>query len=92
MKKTNIETAPEVKTASYGQSFKVKPSFKAELLKAIGDYPFNNIAGIINAINVTTIDEHTLNQVMQAIGQFPYVKVEALISNINAYIEPIIEE
>lgn len=86
------DTASEIKTAAYGQSFKLKPSFKAELLKSIGEYPFNSIAGIINAADAPVVDEQTLNQIMSAVGQFPYIKVEQFIRTVNEHIEPIIEE
>jgi len=79
-------------TAAYVPTYKIKKEFKPALLKAIGDRPFNEIAALMNAINVPTIDHTTLNQVVNAIGSFPYAKVENIMQNITTYIEQVIPE
>ena len=84
--------APAVETAAYVPTYKVSPEFKQELLKSIGDRPFNEIAGLINAVNVPTLDHQTLVQVINAIGQFPYVKVEKILTNINDYVTQVVED
>ena len=87
----NAQTAQTVETNAYVPTYKVKPEFKQALLQAIGDRPFNEISGLINAINVPVLDHNTLTQVINVIGQFPYVKVEKLLSSINLYIEQVVE-
>jgi hypothetical protein len=87
-----VDATQKVEQDSYVPTYKVKPEFKQAVLQAIGDRPFNEIAGLINAINVATIDHNTLDQVIKAIGQFPYVRVEKIITNINAFVEQVIPE
>jgi hypothetical protein len=96
-----VETKPEVKvnanqaveTAAYTPQYKIKPEFKQAVLKALGaKRAFNEIAGIINAINVPKMDHQTLTQVINVLGQFPYNDVEAVIINVNNYIELIVED
>ena len=87
-----VDAVQKVEQDSYVPTYKIKPEFKQAVLQVIGDRPFNEIAGLINAINVTTMDHNTLDQVIKVIGQFPYVKVEKLITNINAFVEQVIPE
>ena len=82
----------QVETQDYVPSYKVKPEFKQAILQAIGDAPFNQIAGIVNAVNVDTLDHNTLTQIVNALGNFPYVKVADLLTNVNSYIEQNIED
>jgi len=82
----------QVETANYTPTYRVKPEFKQAVLKAIGNRPFNEIAGLINAINVPTIDHQTLTQVINVLGQFPYTAVEGLITNINSFVEQVIDD
>jgi len=97
---SNLEAAPnstvdatqKVETNAYVPTYKVKPDFKKALLQAIGDRPFNEIAGLINAIDVEVIDHQTLTQIMNAIGQFPYVRVEPIMKNVSKYVEQVIED
>ena len=77
---------------AYVPTYKVKPEFKQAVLQAIGDRPFNEIAGLINAINVPVMDHNTLTQVINVIGQFPYVRVEKLLENVNQFVEQNIPE
>jgi hypothetical protein len=84
--------APQVETASYVPTYRVKPEFKQEILKAIGDRPFNEIAGLMNAINAETIDHNTLTQILNVLGKFPYTKVMGIMANVNSFIEQIIED
>jgi hypothetical protein len=81
-----------IETCAYVPTYKIKPEFKKAVLQAIGDRPFNEIAGLINAIDVNTIDHQTLSQIINAIGQFPYTRVENLLKNISNYVEQIIED
>ncbi|MBW3020869.1 hypothetical protein KY334_06240 [Candidatus Woesearchaeota archaeon] len=87
-----LDTKQPVETDAYVPTYKVKPELKQAVLQAIGDRPFNEIAGLINAINVPTMDHQTLTQVINVIGQFPYVRVEKLLQNVNSYVEQVIPE
>jgi len=97
-KDAKIETTPgldanqQVETNAYVPTYKVKPEFKEAIVKAIGQQPFNQTAGIINAINVEVIDHNTLTQLINVIGNFPYIQVAHLLTNVNTYVEQIIEE
>ena len=87
-----VDSAQKIETDAYVPTYRVKPEFKQHLLQAIGDRPFNEIAGLINAVNVEVIDHNTLTQIINVIGQFPYVRVEKLLANINSYVEQIVED
>lgn len=89
---TPVDQAQAAETATYVPTYKVKPEFKQALLQSIGDRPFNEIAGLVNAINVDVLDHNTLVQIINAIGQFPYVRVEKLLTNINDYVVQITED
>ena len=89
---TAVDPGQEVETDTYVPTYKVKPELKQAVLKAIGDRPFNEIAGLINAINVPTMDHNTLTQVINVIGNFPYVRVEKLLQNINTLVEQVVPE
>ena len=88
---TPVDSAQKIETDAYVPTYKIKPEFKATLLKAIGDRPFNEIAGLIQAIDVEVMDHQTLTQVVNGIGQFPFIRVEGLMKNINTFIEQVIE-
>jgi len=90
--KQQVDPNQQVETNAYVPSYRVKPEFKDAVLKAIGKHPFNQIAGIMNAINVEVMDHNTLSQVINAIGQFPYTDVAPILTNVNNYIEQVIEE
>jgi len=96
--KESQEQAPEVdesqavETDAYVPTYKVKPELKQAIIQAIGDRPFNEIAGLMNAINVDIMDHNTLTQVINVLGNFPYVRVEKLLSNINTFVEQIISD
>ncbi len=81
-----------VETNAYVPIYRVKPEFKDAVLKAIGQHPFNQIAAIINAINVEMMDHNTLTQVINVLGNFPYVQVAGVLANVNAYIEQVVED
>ena len=87
-----VDATQEIEQDAYVPTYKVKPEFKQAVLKAIGDRPFNEIAGLINAVNVPKMDHNTLTQVINVIGQFPFVRVEALLENVNSYVEMEIPE
>lgn len=86
-----VDSTQKVETNTYVPTYKIKPEFKKELLKAIGDRPFNEIAGLINAVDVPVMDHQTLTQIVNAIGQFPYMRVELLMKNISNLVEQVIE-
>lgn len=93
-----VEEAPKVdatqivETNAYVPTYKVKPEFKQALLKAIGDLPFNQIAGLVNAIDVAILDHPTLTQIVNAIGQFPYVRVEGILKNVGNLVTQVMED
>jgi hypothetical protein len=86
-----VDSTQKVETNAYVPTYKIKPEFKKALLGAIGDRPFNEIAGLINAIDVPVMDHQTLTQVVNAIGQFPFTRVEGLMKNISSLVEQVIE-
>lgn len=81
------QAAPDVETQAYVPTYKVKPEMKKAVLAAIGDLPFNQIAGIMNAINVPKMDHNTLTQVINVLGNFPYLKVADLLTQIGSLVE-----
>jgi hypothetical protein len=87
-----IDAGQAVETNAYVPTYKVKPEFKDAVLRAIGNRPFNEIAGLMQALNVEVVDHQTLTQIVQVIGQFPYVNVAPILTNVNAYVEQIIED
>ena len=90
--KPAVDATQKVETNAYVPTYKIKPEFKKALLQSIGDRPFNEIAGLINAIDVEVIDHQTLTQIVNAIGQFPYVKVENLMKNVGSYVQQVLED
>ena len=87
-----VDPAQQVETNAYVPTYKVKPEFKDAVLKAIGRHPFNQIAGIINAINVEVMDHNALTQVINVLGNFPYTEVAGILTNVNAFVEQVVEE
>jgi len=87
-----VDATQKVETNAYVPTYKIKPEFKKAVIQAIGDRPFNEIAGLINAINVEVMDHQTLTQIVNAIGQFPFVRVEGLMKNIPNYVQQVIED
>lgn len=87
-----VDATQQVETKAYVPTYRIKPEFKDAVLKAIGQHPFNHIAGIMNAINVEVMDHNTLTQVMNALGQFPYVQVAGILTNVSAFVEQIVED
>ena len=92
MSEKKVDAKQQIETNAYVPTYKVKPELKQAVLQAIGDRPFNEIAGLINAINVEVMDHNTLTQIINVIGQFPYVRVEKLLTNINSFVEQIVED
>lgn len=88
----NQTPAQQVEQQAYVPTYTVKKEFKEAVLKAIGQHPFNQIAGIINAVNVEIMDHNTLTQVINVLGNFPYTQVAGLLTNINSYVDQIIED
>ena len=87
-----VDPNQAVETDAYVPTYKVKPELKPAVLKAIGKYPFNQIASIMNAINVEVMDHNTLTQVINVLGNFPYQDVSGLLGTINDYVEMIVED
>jgi len=87
-----VDATQKVETNAYVPTYKVKPEFKQALLKAIGDLPFNQIAGLVNAIDVDIIDHQTLTQIVNAIGQFPYIRVEGILKNVGNLVTMVMED
>jgi hypothetical protein len=87
----HVDATQKIETNAYVPTYKIKPDFKKALLQAIGDRPFNEIAGLVQAIDVEVMDHQTLTQIVNALGQFPFVRVEQLMKNINSFVEQVIE-
>ena len=87
-----IDATQPVETNAYVPTYKVKPEFRQAIIKAIGDLPFNQIAGLINAIEVSVIDHQTLTQIVNALGQFPFTRVEHIMKNVGNYVTQVIED
>jgi hypothetical protein len=87
-----VNAAQQVETESYVPSYRVKPEFREAVTKAIGEYPFEQIAGIMNAISVDTMDHNTLTQVINVLGKFPYIKIAGILANVNSFVEQIVDE
>jgi hypothetical protein len=87
-----VDQNQAVETNAYVPTYKIKPEFKRAVLECIGDQPFNAIAGLIQAINVETMDHQTLTQIINAMGQFPYTRVEKFMASINMFVEQNIED
>ena len=88
----NVDANQKVETNAYVPTYKIKDSFKKAILQAIGDRPFNEIAGLIQAVDVEVMDHQTLTQVVNAIGQFPFVRVENLMKNVSAHVEQVLSD
>ena len=87
-----VDPNQKVETNAYVPRYKVKPEFKDSVLKAIGRHPVNQIAQIMNAINVEVIDHNTLTQIINVLGQFPYIEIASILTNINSFVEQIIDD
>jgi hypothetical protein len=92
MANEQVDSAQKVETNAYVPTYKILPTFKKALLQSIGDRPFNEIAGLIQAIDVEVMDHQTLTQVVNAIGQFPFVRVENLMKSISSHVQQVIED
>jgi hypothetical protein len=88
---TPVEPTQPVETNAYVPTYRIKPELKTAVLKVIGKYPFNQIAGIMNAINVEVMDHTTLTQIINVLGQFPYQDVHILLSSVNDYITQVVD-
>lgn len=87
-----VDPKQAIDTNAYVPTYRVKPEFKKALLQSVGDLPFNQIAGLIQAIDVEVVDHQTLTQIVNAIGQFPFVRVENLMKNINNFVEQKLDD
>jgi len=87
-----VDATQAIETNAYVPTYKVRPELKQALLKAIGDLPFNQIAGLINAVDVPVLDHNTLTQIVNAIGQFPYTRVELILKNVGNYVTQIVTD
>ena len=87
-----VDPTQKVETNAYVPTYRLKPEFKQAILKAIGQYPFNQIAGIMNAISVDVVDHNTFQQIVNVLGNFPYQVVAGILQNVNSYVEQICED
>jgi len=87
-----VDSTQKVETKAYVPTYKIRPELKQAVLKAIGKYPFNQIASIMNAINVEVMDHNTLTNVINVLGNFPYQDVAPLLANVNDFVEQVVEE
>lgn len=87
-----VDAGQKIETNAYVPTYRLKPEFKQAILKAIGQYPYNQIAGIMNAIKVDVIDHNTFQQIVNVLGNFPYQQVAGILQEINSYVEQIIED
>jgi hypothetical protein len=92
MEEKDINPNQKIETKNYVPTYRLKPQFKIEVLKALGQYPFNQIKSIIDAISVDVIDHNTFQQVVNTLGNFPYIQISGILLKINDYVEQIIEE
>ena len=92
MSEKKVDAQQAVETNAYVPQYRVKPEFKSNILRAIGKYPFNQIASIMNAINVEIMDHNTLTQIINVLGNFPYQDVHGIINSINDFVEQIVED
>jgi hypothetical protein len=83
----NVDATQKIETNAYVPTYKLKPEFKTAVVKAIGQYPFNQIAAIMNAIQVDIVDHNTFQQIVNVLGNFPYQQVAGILQNINSYVE-----
>ena len=88
----SIDPTQKIETKAYVPTYKIKPELKQAVLKAVGDRPFNEIAGLMNAIDVEVMDHQTLSQIVNALGQFPYIRVEKIIKNIQNFVTAVVED
>jgi len=89
---TAVDAAQKVETNAYTPEYKIKPELKAAVLRAVGKYPYNQIAGIMGAINVEVMDHNTLTQIINVLGNFPFEQIQPFLDHINEYVEQVIEE
>jgi hypothetical protein len=87
-----VDATQKVETNAYVPTYRLKPEFKQAVLKAIGQYPFNQIAGIMNAIQVDVVDHNTFQQIVNVLGNFPYQQVAGILQNVNSYVEAVTED
>lgn len=87
-----VNSEQKVETNAYVPTYKIKPELKTAVLRSLGKYPFKQIAGIMNAINVEVMDHNTLTQLINVLGEFPFEHVHQLLETINDYVEQIVEE
>ena len=87
-----VDATQPVETDAYVPTYKVKPELKEAVVKAIGKHPFNQIAGLMNAINVEVMDHNSLTQFINVLGQFPYIEVAGILTNVNSFVEQIISD
>ena len=87
-----IDPTQKVETNAYVPTYRLLPEFKQAVNKAIGTYPYNQIAGIMNAIQVDVVDHNSFQQIVNVLGNFPYQQVAGILQNINSYVEQIITD
>jgi hypothetical protein len=66
--------------------YTIKPEFKQELIKCIGDYPFSQINELMNKVEPHTINNEELKQIINVIAGAPYIRVSEFMNHINEYV------
>ena len=87
-----VNSNQAIETQAYTNVYKVKPEFKDAVLKALGRHSFNEIAQLMQAINVETIDHNALNNLLGVLGRFPYIEIAPVLTNVNNFIEQVVED
>jgi hypothetical protein len=87
-----VDSTQPVETNAYVPTYRLKPEFKSAVMAAIGKYPFNQIVGVMNAINVEVVDHNSFQQIVNVLGQFPYEQIAGILQNIGNYVEQILED
>ena len=92
MSEKQVDAGQKVETNAYTPEYRLKPELKSAVLRAVGKYPYNQIAQIMGAINVEVVDHNTLTQIINVLGNFPYQDVYQLLATINDYVEQVITD
>ncbi len=92
MNENPVDPTQKVEVNAYVPTYKVLPKFKQELMRIVGKYPYNQIAGIMSAVNVEVMDHNTLTQIINVLGNFPFAEINPFLEHINDFVEQIIED
>ena len=67
--------------------YKLNPKLKKDLLRVLGNYPYNSIAGLMFALDVEEVDYETLQKILNSLGALPYVLVQDVLLHMERYLE-----